>query len=61
MTDSYVVTNNYTTGIVPSTTAALYYNMNVYVYVLLVLLQSISQSRVYSKIHLSIIVNEILL
>lgn len=43
MTDSYVVTNNYTTGKVPSTTAALYYNMNVYVYVLLVLLQSISQ------------------
>lgn len=57
MTDSYVVTNNYTTGIVPSTTAALYYNMNVYV--LLVLL--IHQSRVCSKIHLSIIVNEILL
>lgn len=42
MTDSYDVTNNYTTGIVPSTTAALYYNMNVYVYVLLVLLQSVS-------------------
>lgn len=40
MTDSYDVTNNYTTGIVPSTTAALYYNMNVYV--LLLLLQSVS-------------------
>lgn len=43
MTDSYDMTNNYTTGIVPTATAALYYNMNVYVYVLLVLLQSISQ------------------
>lgn len=42
MTDSYDMTNTYTTGIVPSTTAALYYNMNVYVYVLLLLLQSIS-------------------
>lgn len=41
MTDSYDMTNNYTTGIVPSTTAALYYNMNAYVLLLYFFNQSV--------------------
>lgn len=36
MMDLYVVINNYIIGIVLSIMVVLYYNMNVYVYVLLV-------------------------
>lgn len=61
MMDLYDMINNYIIGIVLSIMVVLYYNMNVYVYVLLISIFLINLLRVCSKIYLSIIVNEIFL